>query len=78
MAEEKIEVTIISVDYIDLKPTLKTTVTHTLVTATVDDRFITVEIPRKVEDETELLEEILKEAEKPRSPLEGKVFEVPK
>ncbi len=78
MGEEKIEVEVLSVDYIELRPTLRKTVTHTLVTATVDGRFITLEIPRKVEEKDELLDEILKEAKKPRSPLEGKIFEVEK
>jgi len=76
MSEEKIEVKVLSLDYIVVKPSLKAEETHTLITAQANDRFITLEIERKVEDADELKEEILKEVRKPRPPLEGLTFEV--
>ena len=75
---KKTEIEVITIDYIPVRPTLKREEIHTLVTFNVDGRFGSLEIDREVTDKDELLKEILEEAKKPRSPLEGMTFEVEK
>lgn len=76
MNESKRVIRILSVEYIDVKPTLTTTQTNTLIQATIDDEYILKEVARKVEDPEEIKAILLEASKKPPDMFKGLEWEV--